>query len=232
MTGTRVDGHILLSIGGGDVVVRDLALRGASANGGGGLAVQQVGSAASKLINVRIANNGSHHRCGRPAHGPVYLIAGGMMEINGLQMDHRGTRRPRLVRPMAVASTSPARSTRLLVENSTIHANSVVSSSASFGGGIMTIANSVTHDPVIDHHEQHRRQHGVVGTATEEHFTGKLRYLWRTRSSRTGTAALGIVGGELQQIGRFQWTQHRVRHHLRRGECESFDHEPCSVRLW
>ena len=138
VTGTF--GHILLSIGGGDVVVRDLALQGASANGGGGLAVQQVGNAASKLIDVRIANNTITGAVGT-AYGPVYLIAG---EMEILRSSITGNSTTTAGQASGGGIYVAGASTRLLVENSTIHANSVVSSSASFGGGIMTIANSVT----------------------------------------------------------------------------------------
>ena len=137
---TGTPGHILLSIGGGDVVVRDLALQGASANGGGGLAVQQTGNAASKLINVRIANN-IITGAGGPAYGPVYLIAG-EMEITRSSITGNSTTTAGQASGGGIYVAGAT--TRLLVENSTIHANSVVSSSASFGGGIMTIANSVT----------------------------------------------------------------------------------------
>ena len=140
VTGTF--GHILLSIGGGDVVVRDLALQGASANGGGGLAVQQVGNAASKLIDVRIANNTITGAVGT-AYGPVYLIAG---EMEILRSSITGNSTTTAGQASGGGIYVAGASTRLLVENSTIHANSVVStsSSGSFGGGIMTIANSVT----------------------------------------------------------------------------------------
>ena len=139
VTGTF--GHILLSIGGGDVVVRDLALQGASANGGGGLAVQQVGNAASKLINVRIANNTITGAVGT-AYGPVYLIAG---EMEILRSSITGNSTTTAGQASGGGIYVAGASTRLLVENSTIHANSVVSTSTgSFGGGIMTIANSVT----------------------------------------------------------------------------------------
>ena len=138
---TGTPGHILLSIGGGDVVVRDLALQGASANGGGGLAVQQVGNAASKLINVRIANNTITGAVGT-AYGPVYLIAG-EMEITRSSITGNSTTSAGQANGGGIYVAGA--STRLLVENSTIHANSVVSTSTgSFGGGIMTIANSVT----------------------------------------------------------------------------------------
>ena len=139
VTGTF--GHILLSIGGGDVVVRDLALQGASANGGGGLAVQQVGNAASKLIDVRIANNTITGAVGT-AYGPVYLIAG---EMEILRSSITGNSTTTAGQASGGGIYVAGASTRLLVENSTIHANSVVSTSTgSFGGGIMTIANSVT----------------------------------------------------------------------------------------
>jgi len=121
VTGTF--GHILLSIGGGDVVVRDLALQGASANGGGGLAVQQVGNAASKLIDVRIANNTITGAVGT-AYGPVYLIAG---EMEILRSSITGNSTTTAGQASGGGIYVAGASTRLLVENSTIHANSVVS---------------------------------------------------------------------------------------------------------
>ncbi|MEZ5118759.1 MAG: choice-of-anchor Q domain-containing protein [Candidatus Nanopelagicales bacterium] len=137
---TGTPGHILLSIGGGDVVVRDLALQGASANGGGGLAVQQVGNAASKLTNVRIANNTITGAVGT-AYGPVYLIAG-EMEILRSSITGNSTTSAGQVQGGGIYVAGAT--TRLLVENSTVHANSAVSSSASFGGGLMALNNSVT----------------------------------------------------------------------------------------
>ncbi len=137
---TGTPGHILLSIGGGDVVLQDLALQGASANGGGGLAVQQVGNSASKLINVRIANNTVTGAAGT-AYGPVYLIAG-EMEITRSSITGNSTTSAGQVLGGGIYVTGPT--TRLLVENSTIHGNSAISSSASFGGGIMALNNSVT----------------------------------------------------------------------------------------
>ena len=103
MTGTP--GHILLSIGGGDVVVRPLLSRGFRERGGG-LAVQQVGNAASKLINVRIANNTITGAVGT-AYGPG--VSHRRRDGDNFGLRSPGTRRRRLVRPMAVASMSLAR---------------------------------------------------------------------------------------------------------------------------
>ena len=129
MTGTP--GHILLSIGGGDVVVRDLALQGLPRMGAVAWRFKDGQRSESKLINVRITNNIITCAGARLRSGVSHRRRDGdnASSITG------NPRRRRLVRPAAVASTSPARPPGCWWRTHHSRMNSVVSSLASFGGG-------------------------------------------------------------------------------------------------
>ncbi len=138
---TGTPGHILFAIGGGDVVIRDLAMQGATATNGAGLAIQQTGPAASKLIGVRVANNSITAGVSQ-GYGPVYVTAG-EMEIRDSSITGNSTRSSGNVWGGGVFVYGSG--TRLLVENSTIHGNTVTSTASNaYGGGIASTFNSTT----------------------------------------------------------------------------------------
>ncbi len=139
---TGTPGHILLRISGGDVQLRDLALQGAtSSGGGGGLAIQQTGNAATTLQRVRVVGNsvsGSSN-----AYAALYVTAGDMTvresEISGNSA----------VSTLGYANGGgiylQGASTRLFVENSTIHANTATAGgSGAWGGGLFVYSGTAT----------------------------------------------------------------------------------------
>jgi CSLREA domain-containing protein len=138
---TGTPNHILFSLTGGDIVLRDFSLQGATATNGSGLAIQQTSNAATQLIGVRVADNRSTNGVSN-LYGAIYVTAG-EMEIRNSSITGNATTSSGQVVGGGVFVTGA--STRLLVENSTVHGNTVTTTSSnSFGGGIASINGAVT----------------------------------------------------------------------------------------
>lgn len=130
---TGTPGHVLFVVTGGDVFVRDLALQGVTAGGGGGLAVYQTGNAATILERVRVVG----HRVSGSVHvfGPVYVAAGEMTVRNSEISGNSAMTTGGSAEGGAIHATGV--NTRVVIENSTITDNTISAGSGatSYGWG-------------------------------------------------------------------------------------------------
>lgn len=138
---TGTPGHGLIGITGGDVVMRDIALQGASLNLGWGAAVLQNGNAVTILDGVRVVNNTVTGLS--TVSAPVYLSAGDMIIRNSEISGNTSTSTSTSAQGSGIYVQGA--STRLFLENSTIHGNTATAGgSSSWGGGLMVVSGTAT----------------------------------------------------------------------------------------